>query len=723
MGRMTVPGSGILTLTGGSTSEEKMSVMREFKQNPNHRVIVGTVVITEGIDIPDVNLVILAHQIPSIPSFIQTVGRLRGSGKVVVLYRKNYKKRNDQVPQLDPAVDLNTQIRKFYFGEAASVVEKVAKPVEEEAPGSISEEEFNPVEDDMDIPVEEEAQGPVEEEVHGPVDEGAPSPVEVEANPVAKSVSKEKSDVQDGSTLIIEAPTVNSAGSVATSERTLAKPASLDVSPAGRYTGNDVLKRLPLMPLPRPAENSKAAADQAEVICLSDDEEEVIEITEGSCEIIASNGGLSSRSSGCPSPAVIEIDDGESSTTIEETPTIEDIPQFGESVETVTPADEDPGDILFGWGSSEPLPMVSLKRRSSNTLASSEPKVSKVQNSSKLSKKIAAIIGASNNVFALLGFDSAICSKLFYDTADDSAVRFNWKPVKYDCCQCFSVHKDTCACPPSGRVSIMSFARDILLFLSEILPKEEMELICKRSREEGPFTVLVGFNDKLQRYKSLYMEKYRDNLEWIKKTTKSRCLDFPQNSRWDCTYKLQFNGMWDFLSSGKRDLLLFFACGDIRSQDVDSWLCQFQGEPFERSYKRKLKASCKDLPFIIDYNNSDAFAADTLIESDLARAGWYSEDFAMAKRTTPGPAGGNRIHPSTPVNDRMHLVMGFGIYFNSQFMAYLARTTSWFPSVGSFHHWMHVLDMNITSSGQWMPSYILIGAIYWKWLEDLHSKK
>ncbi|GMM58230.1 hypothetical protein DAKH74_048460 [Maudiozyma humilis] len=144
------------------------------------------------------------------------------------------------------------------------------------------------------------------------------------------------------------------------------------------------------------------AVAQADVVSRSDDEGELIEIPKGSCDHVAPNGSISSNYNGCSSPTVIEIVDEETSSTFQESLTLEDVPLFGEYVESISLATEEPNYIPFGSGTSEPLPMVFLKHRSSNTLTSSERKVSKVMNSSKLSKKIAAITGTSKNVFALL---------------------------------------------------------------------------------------------------------------------------------------------------------------------------------------------------------------------------------------------------------------------------------------------------------------------------------
>lgn len=83
--------NGMSTLNEESSSDEKMRVMRDFKQNINQHVIIGTSAITEGNIIPDANLFFfLSYHITRISSFIKIMSQLGDSEKVVDLYRMNY---------------------------------------------------------------------------------------------------------------------------------------------------------------------------------------------------------------------------------------------------------------------------------------------------------------------------------------------------------------------------------------------------------------------------------------------------------------------------------------------------------------------------------------------------------------------------------------------------------------------------------------------------------
>lgn len=83
--------NGMSTLNEESSSDEKMWVMRVFKQNMKQHVIIGTTAITEGNIIADVNLsFFLSHHITRTPSFIKIMSQLRDSEKVVDLYRMNH---------------------------------------------------------------------------------------------------------------------------------------------------------------------------------------------------------------------------------------------------------------------------------------------------------------------------------------------------------------------------------------------------------------------------------------------------------------------------------------------------------------------------------------------------------------------------------------------------------------------------------------------------------
>ncbi|GMM58229.1 hypothetical protein DAKH74_048450 [Maudiozyma humilis] len=74
-------------------------------------------------------------------------------------------------------MDLQNQIRKFYFGEQASVGEKTTNPGYEDIPGSVSEEDVDAVGEEMVNPVEEKAVNQFDEETANPVNYNSANPV------------------------------------------------------------------------------------------------------------------------------------------------------------------------------------------------------------------------------------------------------------------------------------------------------------------------------------------------------------------------------------------------------------------------------------------------------------------------------------------------------------------------------------------------------------------
>ncbi|CCD26579.1 DEAD/DEAH box helicase NDAI_0I00100 [Naumovozyma dairenensis CBS 421] len=95
---------------GDLPSEEKIKKSRRFIEDDKCRIMIGTKLVSEGIDIKAVKLVIMLDYLPSIGEYIQTAGRLREGG-VCLSY---WTKRSVQTCSVKPDVCIIKQVSKFY---------------------------------------------------------------------------------------------------------------------------------------------------------------------------------------------------------------------------------------------------------------------------------------------------------------------------------------------------------------------------------------------------------------------------------------------------------------------------------------------------------------------------------------------------------------------------------------------------------------------------------
>ncbi|CCD23433.1 DEAD/DEAH box helicase NDAI_0B03990 [Naumovozyma dairenensis CBS 421] len=95
---------------GDLPSEEKIKKSRRFIEDEKCRIMIGTKLVSEGIDIKGVKLVIMLDYLPSIGEYIQTAGRLREGG-VCLSY---WTKRSVQTCSVKPDVCITKQVSKFY---------------------------------------------------------------------------------------------------------------------------------------------------------------------------------------------------------------------------------------------------------------------------------------------------------------------------------------------------------------------------------------------------------------------------------------------------------------------------------------------------------------------------------------------------------------------------------------------------------------------------------
>ncbi|CCK69125.1 uncharacterized protein KNAG_0B07010 [Huiozyma naganishii CBS 8797] len=85
--------------------------MRVFTEDPSKRVLIGTKDVTEGIDVQNLQLVVLVDYLPSVEVFVQAAGRIRGDGLCIVLWSSSS---NDGAPgRLTPGC-LTPQLNSFY---------------------------------------------------------------------------------------------------------------------------------------------------------------------------------------------------------------------------------------------------------------------------------------------------------------------------------------------------------------------------------------------------------------------------------------------------------------------------------------------------------------------------------------------------------------------------------------------------------------------------------
>jgi len=95
---------------GDLPADEKVRRSKRFIEDPGCRVLVGTKLVSEGIDIRAVKLVILVDYLPTVGEYIQTAGRLREGGVCMALWSPAAVDRMGIQPSVCPL----HQISKFY---------------------------------------------------------------------------------------------------------------------------------------------------------------------------------------------------------------------------------------------------------------------------------------------------------------------------------------------------------------------------------------------------------------------------------------------------------------------------------------------------------------------------------------------------------------------------------------------------------------------------------
>ncbi|CCK70277.1 uncharacterized protein KNAG_0D05400, partial [Huiozyma naganishii CBS 8797] len=100
-----------LCVHGELTGASKEQTMRSFIQDPVKRVLIGTKLVSEGIDVQDLLLVLLVDYLPSIGEYVQMAGRLRKGGLCAVLWSSG-SSFGDQ-GELRPGC-LTPQLNRFY---------------------------------------------------------------------------------------------------------------------------------------------------------------------------------------------------------------------------------------------------------------------------------------------------------------------------------------------------------------------------------------------------------------------------------------------------------------------------------------------------------------------------------------------------------------------------------------------------------------------------------
>lgn len=75
-----------LEINGDMTTDEKSEVINQFVGEPENRVLMGTKLISNGIDVSAVKLVVFYDYIPENVEFIQGLGRIRSTGVCLVLH-------------------------------------------------------------------------------------------------------------------------------------------------------------------------------------------------------------------------------------------------------------------------------------------------------------------------------------------------------------------------------------------------------------------------------------------------------------------------------------------------------------------------------------------------------------------------------------------------------------------------------------------------------------
>ena len=106
----------VVWIHGKLGAAEKVSRTKEFVTDGSMRVLIGTKLVTEGIDIKQLMMVIMLDNRLNIIELIQGVGRLRDGGLCYLLSRKNSWAARNRKGELPPIKEgcITEQVREFY---------------------------------------------------------------------------------------------------------------------------------------------------------------------------------------------------------------------------------------------------------------------------------------------------------------------------------------------------------------------------------------------------------------------------------------------------------------------------------------------------------------------------------------------------------------------------------------------------------------------------------
>ncbi|CCD22243.1 uncharacterized protein NDAI_0A00850 [Naumovozyma dairenensis CBS 421] len=98
---------------GDLPTEVKVKKTQDFIQDSSKRILIGTKLVSEGIDIPEVKMVLIVDYLPSVGEYIQTAGRLRQGGLCYTYWTRRSVCEDDK-QQVDPQKCITDQVSKFY---------------------------------------------------------------------------------------------------------------------------------------------------------------------------------------------------------------------------------------------------------------------------------------------------------------------------------------------------------------------------------------------------------------------------------------------------------------------------------------------------------------------------------------------------------------------------------------------------------------------------------
>ncbi|GMM57913.1 Y' element ATP-dependent helicase protein 1 copy 4 [Maudiozyma humilis] len=98
---------------GSMSSKEKISRFAEFSENPEKRLLIGTKLISEGIDIANLGCIVMCNFVPSLTGLIQTARRLRRGGNCFIFW-SSCDDDKDDFPRYLPDVVINSQLAAYY---------------------------------------------------------------------------------------------------------------------------------------------------------------------------------------------------------------------------------------------------------------------------------------------------------------------------------------------------------------------------------------------------------------------------------------------------------------------------------------------------------------------------------------------------------------------------------------------------------------------------------